>query len=570
MSTQRVPSRDKKVIQSNDGDYQGNVWETFNIDLDSNPGAIKTAPRLEAVLDTTQFSTDVIQALTIHDSLYYAISNDRVYKCSTNSDPTDSSNWSSESTLGLEDLGVETDSTSFLGKLLISLGTDIMTWDGSTKDDDWWTVTISGTALTANYPHTLEVLRTGVDTVFVTDKNVVRYYNATAGHTGITLDELLVANTLAPSLDRMWAGTYTEVEQNALVYELLVGDDTANQAYQIDGRACLAMFVYANTPFVVTEKGYIQMFNGAGFVTVAQFPWALDSKVMKGARPGLVQASPTALAIHPKGVKVTGHYAYIYVNAEDEYSTSDDLLNRRGYSGVWVLDLREFSLTHKYALTAASTDYGTAKIDRSGPLLITNTPQTRIMVGGEVNSLPGVWMESAATNQGWFVTTRHEAESVADVFDRAAIKADTLPSSATINVKNKDVERANLPCIVNGITWLDATRFTTTDALADVAEGDEVQILAGYRAGYVANITKVDGTTTKTVTIDESIGAASETSDIQIDAFKKIDKEHTSDSKEYDTFGVSETAAFRQYKVVMKGNVTVRDLISKSTNKNEL
>jgi len=582
MSTRKTPDELKRFIQSNVGDYGGNLWSTFNCDLDSNPGVIKPAPRLTQVLGTDEIGSERVLALQLHDGQYYVATQDDVYDCSVTSDPTNASNWGDISTLGSEDLGFETDMTSFGGLLLISLGTDIMSWDGSTKDDDFWTDVASGTALTANFGHTMDVLRSGTDTLFITDKNKIRYYNGVANGTIITIDSQMVASTMTPSLDRMWVGSYTEVENNAYVYEVQVGgvntlgDPSYNQSYAIEGRACLTMFTYNNTPFVVTDQGYIQAFNGAGFVTVAQFPWATKSKIMRGCRPGLVQASSTSRAIHPKGAQVSGKYCYIYVNATDGFDSSKNL-STRSPSGVWVLDLETYSLTHKYALTDTTADYGSHKVNFSGPLLITNTPETRLMVGGEVET-EGVWMEGTATPQAHFTLVRHESESVADAFEAFAIKNDTLASGETVTVKYKDLTLPGFPLLVNSVTWLNATQFNTTDTLTDVLgetaageqDGYEIEFLSGLGAGQLAHIVSITGGTTKTVTVDTSFGVLNSTSDIQIDSYKLLKVKAEQADGEVKKLGSGGTSPSRQYKVVMKGDVTVRETISKSNNNNSL
>ena len=583
MSTRKTPDELKRFIQSNVGDYGGNLWSTFNCDLDSNPGVIKPAPRLTQVLGTDEIGSERVLALQLHDGQYYVATQDDVYDCSVTSDPTNASNWGDISTLGSEDLGFETDMTSFDGLLLISLGTDIMSWDGSSKNDDYWT-TLSGTpsALTANFTHTMDVLRSGTDTLFVTDKNQIRYFNGTAGGTIITIDPLMVVHCMTPSLDRMWVGSYTEVENSAYVYEVQIGatntlgDPSYNQAYAVEGRACLTMFTYMNTPFVVTDRGYIQGFNGASFETVAQFPWANDSKVMNGCRPGLVQDSSTSRAIHPKGAQVSGKYCYIYVNTEDEY-VSNQNLDTRSPSGVWVLDLETYSLTHKYALTDTTADYGSHKVNFSGPLLITNTPETRLMVGGGVET-EGVWMEGTATPQAHFTLVRHESESVADAFEAFAIKNDTLASGETVTVKYKDLTLPGFPLLVNSVTWLNATQFNTTDTLTDVLgetaageqDGYEIEFLSGLGAGQLAHIVSVVGGTTKTVTVDTSFGVLNSTSDIQIDSYKLLKVKAEQADGEVKKLGSGGTSPSRQYKVVMKGDVTVRETISKSNNNNSL
>lgn len=567
MSTQRIPNNEKQIIQSNQGDYQGNLWATFNVDLESSPGVIKVAPKLEKAVGTVTWgSDDIVQAINLYKDKYYIVTTKDIFSCSANNNPTVEGNWAAINHVGSFDVGLESDATSFAGLLVISGDVDVLSWDGTTLDVDWWT-TVSkggetGSALTANYPHTMEVLRTGVDTLFVTDVNTVKYANLTAGHTTVTLDTLMVANTLTPSLDRMWAGTYTEVEENAFVYELQVGSDIALSAYMVDGRACLSMFTYKNTPFVITERGNVQMFNGAGFETVARFPFALESKVMTGARPGVVQDSPTSMAIHPKGARVSGDYAFIYVDMDDEYNGGTNLDNR-SFSGVWVLNLKTYSLTHRGALSNSS------KVIRSGPVFITNTPQTRLMIGAETSDGKGVWMETTP-DRAFFITTRHESESVMDAFETAVVKADTLDTGETITVKYKDAELPDFPFLVDDITWLNSIQFTTTAAITSAMVDYEIFILAGHQAGKSCHIVNVEGTTTKTVTVDASLGTLNQTSDIQIENWKKVVPTVVANDPESVKIGANNVTPFRQYKVEMIGDITVREFISKSNAKNEL
>ena len=579
MSTQKIPNSQKQIIQSNDGDYKGNLWSTFNIDLDSNPGTIKTSKKLtKAVGSTTWGTDDVVQALQIHDGRYYIATTEDLFSCSVSNDPRVEANWSDVSSFNLEDFGFETDMTSFEGLLLISLGTDIASWDGSTKDDDWWTTVANGTALTTGVPvtgHTMDVLRSGRDTLFITDGSKIRYYNGVAAGTIIEIDSLLTANCMTPSLDRMWVGSYTEVGNHASVFEVQIGatntlgDPAYNQSYEVDGRVCLTMWTYQNTPFVITERGFIQAFNGAAFQTVAQFPWANESKVMNGCRPGQVQDSPTSRAIHPKGAKVKGKYCYIYVNTEDEFNPSNKL-DSRSPSGVWVLDLETYSLTHRYSFNDATSIYGQQITDRSGPLLITNTPETRIMVGASVEDVKGIWMESNEVNQGYFTTTRHESNSIADAFESFTVKMDTLDTDESIVTKYKDASVPNFPLTLENITWLNATQFTTTNALTNVEVGDEVEIILGAYAGELCQVTAIQGTTTKTVTVDKELGTLNDISDIQIDRYKLINPDGDVGG-EYLKYGaVDGSSPSRQYKVVMKGDVTLREVISKSNSKEEL
>lgn len=575
MSVNKTPNSLKQFIQSNVGDYQGNLWSTFNIDLDTQPGVIRTSKKLQRVLSPDDFGDDIVQAISIYNTYYYSVTDDRVSRCVTSDDPTLNASWSDVATFNAEDLGKETDAVNFEGLFLISTGTDVMSWDGTTKDNDWWTSSTgggAGTPLTSGQPHIMEVLRTGNDTLFVTDGSDVRYVNLEAGHTTIALEANQTAVSLTPSLDRMWVGTLTNSEENAFVYEIQVGNDAASSAYPVAGRAALAMFTYRNTPFVITERGYIQAFNGAGFQTVSQFPWATESKVMEDARPGTIAQQSDSRAIHPKGVRVDGKYAYIFVNTNDEYSNPADILNSRSFSGVWVLDLETYSLTHRYSLATETNEYGYAEVTRSAPILLTNIPNTRIMVGGEISNADanrgGLWMESDDTPQGFFTTVRHESESIADTFESFTVKADTLDATDSVTIKSKTATLSTYPVSLDDVTWLDASAFTTTASLTNVEVGDEVFILSGHGAGNLLTITDISGTNTKTVTTDGTIGVLNELSDVQIENWKKHEETMTAENGEWKKWGGPEgTHTACEYKVVLNGEVTVREVISKSNNK---
>lgn len=561
MSVQKAPDSNKRWIQSNNGEYYGNIVDSFNMDFDTSPGVAKASKKLTPIDFDGGIDSEIVQALATYGSNYYAVTRDDVFNCSVNNDPTDTTNWSAVTTLGTEDLGTETDATVFKNLLLISLGTDIMSWDGSTKNDDWWTtVTIggdTGSALTASKPHTLEVLRTGNDTLFVTDGSNVRYANDSAGHTVISLEDEFTTITLLPGLDRMWVGTFTETSDHAFVYEIRVGDDIAFQSYPVDGLAALSGFVYKNTPFIITERGFIQMFNGAGFETVAQFPFALVGGYPDGTRPGLVQDPSTARAIHPKGCKVRGKYAYIYANLADEYDSSQQL-DTKSHSGVWVLDLETYSLTHRYALSAE------ASVTSSGPILLPQTTQTFIMVGGETsNNATGLWVESANA-AGHFTLARHEAESVADSFESFTVKHDTLVSGESIQVAERHTVRE--PLIVEDAVWLNGTSFTTANALTSISVGDEVFVYDGDGAGEHGYITTIDGSTTKTVTLDADLGTSlNDTSSVYITNFNRFGENASSTTGEVcKNGGVDGAHPFVQYRVWLAGNVTVRETLSKS------
>ena len=81
MSVKKVPNSERQIIQSNDGDYKGNIRSSWNIDLDTNTGVIKTSKRLDRVRrvgDGVTISGDTFQATAIHDVKYYLVGTDQI------------------------------------------------------------------------------------------------------------------------------------------------------------------------------------------------------------------------------------------------------------------------------------------------------------------------------------------------------------------------------------------------------------------------------------------------------------------------------------------------------------
>lgn len=572
MSTFSIPNAQKQIRQVSRGDVFGELWSTFNIDLVTSPGKIKTSKRLTRVLDSTKLSAADVVAIDVFDSEYYVTTTDDVFTCSVTSDPTVAGNWLSEGTLGSEDLGFESDSVSFDGKIMFSLGTDIMSYTGSVKDDDWWVTTISGTALTADKPHIMHVHRGGQETFIVTDSNKIRYYNATAGHSAITLDTTFTASCLASGVSAVWAGTYTEQGSQAYVYEFYIGEQldgapVARNAYPVDGRAVLAIEVINNTPYIITEKGNLQVFNGVGFETVASFPFAYQQNSLDGVRAGVVQDNSTARPIHPKGMKARNKSIFLAINTADDDS---DLIDERSPSGVWEYNSETGVLNHRYSLTGGTDSKGASIQLRSGPIFISDQPETTIMVAGEITNGIGMWCEGTTVPYSYFITPEIDSQTIQDTYEKLILKARTLGADEAIVVKYRTSKNADYPQY-NDITWLNATQFNTTDAtFSNAAVGDEVEIIDGYGAGKLAHITTISGSPTYSVTIDESIGLLNETATIKLQNWKKLPTEYTSENGEYLSVGVGKVAPWIQFKVYLKGDIEFRQLISKGNSKTEI
>lgn len=562
----QIPNNLGQIIQTNIGDYSGQLWESFNLDVSTKPGKIKTSKKLERILTDTQLGTPAgVVDLLIWDSRYILCTEDNMYTCSVTDDPRDSSNWTNEPASA--DLDINSSAVVFddgtNSRLRISRDTDIAEWNGAgTYDDDWWTTDKAGTPLTSGVPHMLAVVQSQKETMYVTDGNRVQYIEKDAAASQIVeLDSNVTATCLAGGLDgAMWVGTFNETSGNAFVYEIYTneqvdGTPTYRQAYPVDGRAVLAVWVHNNTPHIVTETGAIQQFNGAGFTTIAHFPFQLSGRHLDGVRAGQIQDSSRARPIHPRGVKTHGSYTYLFINTiseEDDYAPTT-----RMHSGVWELDHSTNSLVHKFAPISTSDQAGQSSLEGSGPLLITDSEFTFLMCGADVQPSANTEVFAVSSDYGtsYFVTPEKNSQVETDAFLRIIHKA-SIKNDGEVHTLYRNTSRDT---VYGTINWLSDTEFTTTDNWDDVAEGDLVRISHGYGAGHWANVESISASAlTWTVTLTRAIGASGQTSYAYSDPFKYIESVYTADDGESKRVGPDKASPWIQIMVIMEGDIEYR------------
>jgi hypothetical protein len=562
----QIPDNTGQVRQVNIGDYLGEIWESFNLDLSSIQGKIKTSKQLKKILTESQMGgASAVVDLLIWDGVYILCTEDSMYTCSVTDDPTIATNWINDGVSSDLDLSssavVFDDGTN--NRLRIALDTDIAEWNGGgTYDPAWWTGDHSGISLVSLYPHIMTVVQSQKATLYVTDKNRVQYYEKGATSTQIVqLDSNMIACCLASGLSgAMWVGTYNETSGDAYVYEIYTNEEVDGtpvyrQAYPIDGRAVLAIWVQDNTPFILNERGIVYKFNGVGFSPFAHFPFQFDSRHLDNVRAGLIQASSTSRPVHPRGVKVKDGYTYILINTiseEDSYA-----INNRSHSGVWELNNTTGSLSHKFAAVDGATDVGADVLTRSGPLLIVDNEYTFALAGLEVSGTNDIGMYSVTNTFGtsYFVTpevlSSVETDSFLRVIHKACIKNDGVIYTLYRSTK-RDTARGT-------INWTGTTTFTTTDDWSGVVEGDLVRISHGYGAGQWAMIESIEhSSTVYTVTVSKAIGLNTEISYAYSDNFNLAQDTYVASDGESKRVGLDVQAPWIQIMVILEGNIEYR------------
>lgn len=580
MATFTIPNQ-RRIKQDNLGDYGGELFSTYNIDLISNKGKILTSKKLSKIYDAvTDFSSaTTFSDLLVWDGAYYALTEDDLWK---NLDLA--GGWSLVSG---GDSSVFATMCVFDGELRIVDTTDIRRYTGSGSIvDNWWTSTLSGTALTSGVPHITAVVQSQKETFYVTDGSVVRYYEKGAASTqNVQLKSGVVSCALAPALDgSMWVGTFNENEENAYVYQIYTneqvdGTTVYRQAYQVDGVAVLGMWVKDNTPYIVTEKGAIQEFNGVGFTTINRFPFSFGSRHISGVIPGLIQDSNRARPIHPRGVKLVRDVAFININTDT--TTDGFAINSRTHSGVWTFDHTTNELTHYLSYAELDTDNGSFSLQESAPIVVTDSSDTEVWIAGSPSFAGGVtnaglYVFGTEYATGMFVTSEITAETVTEANDAVYHKA-TLYDDASIYTLYRTTKRDTLRWEAN---WTGAHTFVTTSDLSNLAVGDLILVSHEYASGAWSVVTGIDSSsTTYTVEVYHDIGAVGETSQIFSDNFKLIgfdtdtlvyDARNTFTSADGELKALSPniTAGWIQYMVILEGRVEYRQFIAHGTAKN--
>lgn len=589
MATVNIPNSVGQIRQINNGDVFGELWGTFNIDLTSSPGKIKTSRQLYPSLSEAKMDNDNLYASVLFKGyIYNILSGSRVQTIEAYRNPRMSGTWVSSS--GVLSATESSDAVVFGGNLLVSLSTNIaMNNNAGTPswDTDWWTAVVSGSALTSGVPHMMDVSNIGTETLFVTDGNLVRYYNSVAGHSTVTLASHLTACCLATDYKATFVGTYSN-SGDARVYEIYIGEELggtpiARNSYRINGTAVLSMAIGDDgNVYIVTDRGHIQQFNGVGFVTVASFPFAFDAVAIDGMSVGDIEATSIERGIHPKGMKACGKSFYININTNNQLiddlagnpTDNDDIfnnvvVNERSPSGVWEFDIDTRVLNHRYALKYASDQVGFHRLQTSAPILVLNNQYTRILTSGRlVSGRTEIFVENPdQTPTGYFITAEIDSKNVKDAWANLVLKSEELQAGESIEIKYRTSKNPTYPLYASG-TFGSTTTFNTTEDLTAVEVGDEIELIDGINAGNMAHVVskELSGTVT-IVTVDREVADVGATCYVRFQNWKLANIE---DQEQFQKLGLSESSTWVQFKVVLVGDIEVRAFTNRGNSKNEV
>lgn len=622
MTTRRIP-QNHRWTGPYLGSYYGDLWKTFNVDLDKNEGMIGLSRRMERIEDTTELpdlATNPITAFVRTDAdcedRYWALNRGALFKTDSSSRPSPDKDWDTDGTASspgtfLVDMAVHgNDSRNDSGrnKLFVTHDTDISVLN-DTGNNAWtanWWVTKQGQPhldSTVEY-HPIEYFPLRKISL-VGDGNLVHTIsrpsdtqNDTVTYGRLVLPKEYEIRSIFTTTSRAWICCYSNRSEKGAVVEWDGSTQTYNQIHGVYGFGAVTGVNYGETPIVLNNKGVFLEFSGQGFVPMyrngnkIEFPCAEEPG--NAVWDSLASDLSQEVYVAPRGM-VVGEDRNIYINVAGSAQPSP-----RHSGGIWCLNPVSGRLYNKHSLGAwgDSADYGaeSAYLGRIGALywVPDNTTTRNLLAGGvtyaHVNSasspnVGGLWLleepTSTTPTRGYFITQYISANEVRELWDTLWTRfKGFITTGNRIVIKARGVR----PLVVSGgapleknITWTSTTQFTVTFAAADdsIAVGDEVEIRYGLNQGYRGHITTISGAhaALQTVTIDETVAsstaASSPHSSARFERWKKLGT--ITDVNIYEKMvNIGIDSSFIQFKVEMRGparEMEISDLtvVSKSS-----
>ena len=565
-----IPAKDtKKFSQPNYGDTQGNLWASFNLNLTKNTGRIRTTrcqntynenddPDLGvncafAFYDPTSGGTDPV-FVAYNENLFFG-----------GAEPTDTFTIDT-----ITDTPVATDSRQdlkvFNDRLYATESTALKRLDHG--DAAWSTV---DTLVTGSIH---QLCAYGNRLYVVNDKNKIASMDI--AETLVTIGDFTLdlsyfnghISWIKEGSNRIWIGYTKNDGTRGMIFEWDGKTENGwSKNYLIEAQGSAGCTIWNDIPYVMDIEGRLLGFNGANFEEVARLP-LLQYDVLNS------QYATTSAnkIIHFNGIRYMNDAIYMLVSNK----TTGDSRTQESFPGGVYVYTKENGLVHAYsasitAIGGSIKDFGNEFMNSTGAIFdatarFSNASNfdASIMFGANIDdetdtSINAIFIDEITAEQaqgGYFITPWIESAQVVDVWNKTILKyRKFLGDNAKIVVKYRTTK--DIPVVFQNIVWDSATAFTdTSGGLANIAIGEEVEVLTGHGAGKVAHVlTNTFSTPNYTLTFDDSFPgvAVGDISDIRFQTWKKLPPitDITTQFKEL-SLPISNKDVQVQFKVVME------------------
>ena len=538
------PEKNKQYIQTNRSNILGNLWSTFNLDFQTNLGAMRLSQKL--VINTS--STDDANlgrasAFEYFDSRWFAICGTRVFK---NTSESLVSAFSADASTGFQtNYGSDvSDLAIFDNRLWSTTATTLYSKVQGSGTGAWTSRDTLGTAV-----HKLSYFKK-FDRLYYSDTTTavssIDTANTPANSAGDYFIELGTSigeiTTIASNSQYIWIGTLRTSNVgtgNGVFGTISQWDGISAQVtneYKLNSAGCLALTIYNDVPYAIDTEGRILKYTGYSFEEIGRLP--IDRVLLLAT----ISAGSASIGrfVHFNGLTSTKNNTLQVLINNLNYNSADSgpidgTINENLQSGIWEFDLSTNSFTHRYSFTLKTvasstvTDYGQNRILGAGALKV-NTLQSDISSGKSIlicgcsyyqnltTTRSAIFIDSPAKQptstegqkKGCFITNFLESDEIANAWDSISASFKTLATEGdSVIFKYRTTEVSPVEA---SITWVDSTNFTVLNSAVDVSQywtentGGEVEITLGTGGGSCSHIINaVNNAGTWTVTLDETI-----------------------------------------------------------------
>lgn len=529
----KIPSQSNPILfQNNQSSILGTITDSFNLDLTSDLGKIKTTKTLVSKRSTSVTGSDFG---------------------------------------GSQNEGVGAIAT-LQGNIWLISGSNI--WIGGNSPSDAFTIDTSTNTPVVQYQDS--DLKGFNSTLFVVNQNDIKKYNSgtlawdsiytfsTSGQAHLftthqdrlyfSFDEYKIGSiditntatdtgtyTFNPNLpgfsisfmksdgNKLWIGYMNTLGGNSETTYVIQWDGSTENipsaVFKIESRGILAGCIVDNVPYVVDSNGRLLAYNGSSFQEIASFPLK-PYQYLYGVGSKFNQR-----AIHPNGMTYDATTKDILINVSNVqyFSAPPTFFNFPG--GVWAYK-KETGLIHKYSPsiqpvadsgTTNLADWGQYNVIYGGAISCLGLrgsigDKGRIVFGATValgstidlnttSCTAGLFTDDTlitAQNFSSFITTEIHSSSITETWQTVHALYSNLRSTTDKIVLNFKTESDSFTDA--NITWSDIDRITTTTNVSAYTVGNEVQFIQGYGSGKFIPIKSIsESGGTYTIIFDENV-----------------------------------------------------------------
>lgn len=580
MKTYFPPQRQNyQFYQTNRSNLQGSLWATFNMDFQSNLGAVRIGSRLRVNTSTADSShLGLPICFKEFDGRIWSICQQWVFKCvGTNIIISSFIEDMSSGVIATYDFDVA-DMEVFNGELVTTNTSHVYTKASNGSGTGAWTD--RGSIVGAGGYHKLLYFKNFDRIYFASALTSVRsadtsWVVASSGDYFLQLTgEVGQISTMIATSQYIWIGnlriyndasSYSNIEK-ASVFQWDGISAQPTNAYPIDAQGILAMVLRNNIIHIMDSNGVLRKYNGTSFDEIGRLP--LNKELLIGAT-----VSGNDRFVHPNGMICTKNNT-IQVLVNNLMGDSSSSIKENLASGIWewseengFVHLNPF--TYQGVFSSTVTDFGQNRISRAGALANANIYSTSASGRGTILAGCNYFTDASSIQsaifidspiptdnaftpegqkKGYFVTTWMTSSEIQDKWERLwSVYKRFSNLTDSIVFKYRLYEESPIEAT---ITWTSTTTFTTTTDVTAYAPtatgfngtvGGEVEIVQGTGGGSCTHITSiVNNAGTYTVTLDNPITGVTGTAKARFQKWIRLNPQSSGIIRSWDQMAIGE------------------------------